>query len=223
MAQHLVRIKSIHHVTHNVLQVVTEKPQGYAFHSGQATDVSINKPGWKDELRPFTFTCLPEDDHLEFTIKTYPERKGVTNELLHLTKGDELILHDVFGDIGYKDEGVFIAGGAGITPFIAIFRYLNSKNKIGNNKLIFANKTKADIIHEEEFRKMLGKNFINVLSDEITEGYEHGYITKEIIKTYIPSPGSYLYLCGPPPLMDAVEKLLADLGVDEKMIIKEGF
>ncbi|MBK9984708.1 MAG: flavodoxin reductase [Saprospiraceae bacterium] len=223
MSEYPVKILSLHHVTHNVLQVVTEKPQGYAFHPGQATDVSINKPGWKDELRPFTFTCLPDEDHLEFTIKTYPERKGVTNELLHLSHGDELILHDVFGDIGYKDEGVFIAGGAGITPFIAIFRYLNSKNKIGANKLIFANKTKADIIHEEEFRKMLGKNFINILSDENVEGYEHGYITKEIIKTYISGPDSYLYLCGPPPLMDAVEKQLADLGVDEKMIIKEGF
>ncbi|MEP6793483.1 MAG: flavodoxin reductase [Saprospiraceae bacterium] len=223
MTQHPVKILSLQHVTHDVLQVVTMKPPEYTFHPGQATDVSINKPDWKDELRPFTFTCLPEDDHLEFTIKTYPERKSVTNELLHLKKDDELILHDVFGDIGYVDEGVFIAGGAGVTPFISIFRYLYSKNKIGDNKLIFANKTKADIIHEEEFRKMLGKNFINILSDEKTEGYAHGYITKDFIKIHINSPNSHFYVCGPPPLMDAVEKQLADLGIDEKMIIREGF
>lgn len=98
-------------------------------------------------MRPFTFTCLPEDNYIEFTIKTYPARKSVTNQLLQLKAGDELILHDVFGDIAYKGAGVFIAGGAGVTPFIAIFRYLQSKNIVGNNKLIFANKTKADIIH----------------------------------------------------------------------------
>ena len=100
------------------------------------------------EKRPFTFTCLPDDDYLEFTIKTYPSHKGVTNELLQLKQNDELILHDVFGAIAYKGEGVFIAGGAGVTPFISIFRFLRSKNEVGGNKLIFANKAKADIILE---------------------------------------------------------------------------
>jgi len=49
---------------------------------------------------------------------------------LKLVKEDELILHDVFGAISYMGEGVFIAGGAGITPFISIFRYLKLKNVI---------------------------------------------------------------------------------------------
>ena len=116
MEQHLVKIKSIDKVTHDVLQIVTERPQGYKFTPGQATEVSINKSGWQEEKRPFTFTCLPDDDYLEFTIKTYPSHKGVTNELLQLKQNDELILHDVFGAIAYKGEGIFIAGGAGVTP-----------------------------------------------------------------------------------------------------------
>ncbi len=177
MKQHIVKIKSIQHITHDVLQIVTEKPQKYNFTPGQATEVSINKKGWKDEKRPFTFTCLPENDYLEFTIKTYPSHKSVTNELLQIKKDDELILHDVFGAIGYKGEGVFIAGGAGVTPFISIFRYLQSKNEVGESKLIFANKTKDDIILEEEFKKILGKNFINILSEEKADGYEYGQIT----------------------------------------------
>lgn len=92
---------------------------------------------------------MPENDFLVFTIKTYPEHKSETNELIHIKMNEELILHDVFGAIAYKDEGVFIAGGAGVTPFISSFRYLKSKNEIGNNKFIFANKTKAYIILEE--------------------------------------------------------------------------
>src|ERR1017187_2727193 len=159
MHQHIVKIRSIDKVTHDVLKIVTEKPKKYIFTPGQATEISINKNGWKDKKNPFTFTCLPDNDYLEFTIKTYPSHKSVTNELLHLKINDELILHDVFGAIAYKGEGVFIAGGAGVTPFISIFRQLQSKNKIGNNKLIFANKTKADIILEHEFKNLLGKNF----------------------------------------------------------------
>lgn len=221
--KHIVKIKSIENVTHDVLRVVTEKPTDYTFKPGQATDVSINKNGWKDKRNPFTFTCLPEDDYLEFTIKTYPSHKNVTNELLHLKTNDELILHDVFGAISYKGEGVFIAGGAGVTPFISIFRDLERRKEIGQNKLIFANKKKRDIILDEEFKEILGNNFINILSDEKMEGYPNGQITKDFINANIGGIDKLFYLCGPPPMMEAIEKQLAELHVDIKSIVKEAF
>jgi ferredoxin-NADP reductase len=161
------------------------------------------------------------DDFLQFTIKTYPSRKGVTNELLSLVPGDELILHDVWGAISYKGEGTFIAGGAGLTPFLSIFRYLKSQDKIGNNKLIFANKTKADIIQEKELGDMLGNSFINILSDEATEGYDHGHISENFLKQHIDSFDKLFYVCGPPPMMDAVQKYLTNLGVGDKSVVVE--
>lgn len=81
--KHIVKIKLIEKVTHDVLKVVTDKPMEYNFTPGQATNISINKNIWKEKKSPFTFTCLPEVEYLEFTIKTYPTYKGVTNELLH--------------------------------------------------------------------------------------------------------------------------------------------
>lgn len=223
MTQHIVKITSIELITHDVLRIVTEKPQKYTFTPGQATEVSINTNGWEDKKRPFTFTSLPDDDYLEFTIKTYPSHKGVTSQLLHLKKNDMLILHDVFGTITYMGEGLFIAGGAGVTPFISIFRYLQSRNETGNNKLIFANKTRGDIILENEFKKILGKNFINILSEEKAEGYAHGLITEDFLKTQIPGSASNFYICGPPPMMKAIENLLINLKIDKKQIIKESF
>jgi len=221
MTVHTVKILTIGHITRDALQIFTEKPQELDFKPGQAIDISINKEGWKNEIRPFTFTSLPDDNYLQFTIKTYPAHKGVTNELLQLRKNDELILRDVFGAIEYKGEGYFIAGGAGITPFISIFRYLRSKNAIGGNKLIYANKTRDDIILKYEFHYFLGKNFINILSNEKAEGYAHGFVTENFLKEHIIDFNRNIYLCGPPPMMDAVEKILSDLNVDEKLIIKE--
>jgi len=221
MENHLVKIKSIKHITPDVLQIVTEKPQKYMFIPGQATEIAINKPDWKDKKRPFTFTSLPVDDFLQFTIKTYPSHKGVTNELLQAKKDDELILHDVFGAIEYKGEGVFIAGGAGVTPFICIFRYLQSKNEIGNNKLIFANKTNNDIILAIEFEEMLGENFINILSEEKADGYAYGQIDEEFLKANIAGFNQQFYICGPPPMMDAIKKQLENLGVAKKAITTE--
>jgi ferredoxin-NADP reductase len=221
MEEHIVKIRSVRNVTHDVLRFTIDKPAGYGFVPGQATEVAINKKEWLQERRPFTFTSLPGDDHLEFTIKTYPSRNGVTNALRQLKPDDELILHDVWGAISYKGEGIFIAGGAGVTPFIAIIRDLDSRKQIGSNVLIFANKTRADIIDEGNFRKILGGAFINILSDEKVDGYAHGMINEEFLKGNIKNFKQQFYVCGPPPMMDAVLGQLNELGVGETAITVE--
>lgn len=218
-----VTIKTIKHATHDVLHIVVDKPDGVSFEPGQATEIFVDKLGWENEGRPFTFTCLPEDNYLEFMIKTYPSRKGVTNELLSLKAGDHLIINDIFGAIAYKDEGTFIAGGAGITPFIAILRNLKAHGKLGNNKLVFANKTKADIILEKELRAMLGHNFINILSDEEVDGIAHGHITESFLKTCGLAFDKTFYICGPPPMMEAVKGMLTNLNVKKEQFVEEEF
>ena len=151
-----VKILSIVNATHDVLKIKTEKPLGISYFPGQAVDVSIDKPNLEKETKPFTFTSIPSDDHLEFLIKVYPQHKGVTEQIEKLNQGDTLLIGDVFGAIKYKEEGVIIAGGAGITPFIAILKDLEKQNKIGNNKLIFANKTSGDIIEKGLFKPFIG-------------------------------------------------------------------
>lgn len=223
MEKEKVKIKAINKVTHDVLQIITDKPSGFKFHPGQATEVAIANDAWQNERRPFTFTSLPGDDFLEFTIKTYPSRNGVTNELLQLKVNDELILHDVFGTILYQGSGIFIAGGAGVTPFISILRDLYSKHETGDNKLIFANKTRKDIILEEEFRKMLKTNFINILSDEKVEGYDSGMLSEDFLKAHIAHERKTFYVCGPPPMMEAVLRQLSNLNIKKTSIVTEAF
>ena len=221
MEEHVVKVLDVGKVTHDVLAIKVEKPSGYNFVPGQATEVAINDPQWEKEKRPFTFTNLPEDDHLEFTIKTYPQHKGVTNRLLELKQNDELILHDVWGAIHYKGKGLFIAGGAGITPFISIFRYLQSTNQVDGNRLLFANKTRKDIILESWFSQMLTDNFINILSDEEVSGIRHGMINEEVLKNMNIQPDEHLYICGPPPMVDAVQGNLKKLGVADQSVVVE--
>ena len=223
MAQHIIKIELVDHVTHDVLRFKTEKPANYNFEPGQATRVSINKEGWEKKKRPFTFTNLPDEDYLEFTIKTYPSHEGVTNELLSLKAGDELIIGDPWGTINYKGEGVFIAGGAGVTPFISIFRYLKAKNELGKSKLLFANKTTEDIIHKDEFEDMLGEKFINILSQEESPDFDHGLINEGFLQKHEVNNYGYVYLCGPKPMMESIEEQLHNLNVTEDTIVKEVF
>lgn len=221
MEKHIVKITDTFFVTHDVKSFVVERPPNYSFVPGQATEVSINKEGWQDEKRPFTFTSLPNVEFLQFIIKIYPVDKGVTNELQNLKVGDELILHDVFGAIHYKDKGTFIAGGAGITPFIAIFRKLRIDKEIEGNRLIFANKTSNDIILKEELEGLFGDDFINILSDEKTSGYASGMISKSFLEKQIKNMNGMFYVCGPPPMIESVTGQLKELGVEEQSIITE--
>lgn len=221
METHKVKILDNFLITHDVKSFIVERPENYNFKPGQATEIAINIEAWKDEKRPFTFTSLPDDKFLQFIIKVYPEHEGVTNELLKLKTGDELILSEVFGAITYQGPGTFIAGGAGITPFISIFRRLRKERNLEGNRLIFANKTKNDIILEEEFNGLLGNDFINILSDEQIEGYNHGLISKEFLKENLNKNSDKYYVCGPPKMMDTVLEQLSSIGIAEKNIVKE--
>ncbi|HEX8059351.1 MAG TPA: flavodoxin reductase [Cyclobacteriaceae bacterium] len=222
MEKQTVKILSADFVTHNVRRFKLEKPSAVTFIPGQAADISINKPKWIDEKRPFTFTGLTHWDHLEFTIKIYPDHHGVTGELGKLVPGDELIIHDVFGTIHYKGEGVFIAGGAGVTPFIAILREMQDRKKLGNNTLLFSNRTSADIILKDEFQKMLGARFINTL-DTPTPGFDNRKIDSGYIKEKIKNLSQYFYICGPDPMVEAIKKELMTAGVAEEKIVIEQF
>ena len=218
---HIVKILQIKDITHNVKSFRFEKPLNYTFIPGQATEVSINKPGWEKEKRPFTFTSLNEYPYLEFTIKRYADHDGVTNRLHQLKEGDELIIRDVWGAIEYKGTGYFIAGGAGITPFIAILRQLHKDHNLKGNKLIFANKTAADIIYEGELLSMLGNDFINVLSEENNNQYRQGRINEDFLKKEIPDFNTHFYVCGPDKMISDINDMLVKLGAHPERVVFE--
>lgn len=219
--EHIVRIKHIEAVTHDVRQFRLEKPAGYSFHPGQATEVAINKDQWKEERRPFTFTSVNDDPYLEFTIKIYGDHPGVTNELGKLKVGDELIIHDVWGAIEYKGPGYFIAGGAGITPFIAILRQLHKDGQLQDNKLFFSNKTSNDIIIKDELTRMLGKNAVYIITHEKQSSYLSAYIDEQFLKSYVNDFSRKFYLCGPPAMVEVLTTTLTKLGANTDSVVFE--
>ena len=218
---HIVKILSITNVTHNVRQYNIEKPKGFHFDPGQATDVSINEPEWKNELRPFTFTCLNSDPYLQFTIKSYTGHDGVTNRLGHLKVGDELIIRDVWGAITYKGPGYFIAGGAGITPFIAILRQLHADGKLAGNTLFFSNKTDKDIILKVELEAMLGENARFNITAQADTGYDHRKVNADFLKAEVKDFSKRFYVCGPDEMVSEISKTLEKLGAKADEVVFE--
>jgi len=221
MKGHVVKVLAVEEVTHDVRRFKVKKPEGYSFTPGQATEASINKKLLKDEKRPFTFTGLNDWPLLEFTIKVYTDHHGVTEELGKVKEGDELIIRDVWGAINYKGPGVFIAGGAGVTPFVAIFRQLQKEDKLNGNRLIFSNKTEKDIILKDEFQNMLGNKFYNTLTEEKNDKYDHGRINEEFLKQKINNFEQDFYVCGPDSFVKDITNTLTKLGAKSDSVVFE--
>jgi ferredoxin-NADP reductase len=216
-----VRLLETRQVTHDVKEFRFEKPKGYRFVPGQATDMTINKPGWTDKKNPFTFTGYNDDPFIQFTIKRYPDHHGVTDQLHQLKPGDSVIVHDVWGAIEYRGPGVFLAGGAGITPFLAILRQLHRENKARGNTLYFSNKTVGDIIEHQELLAILGVSASFILTNDNTEGYLHTRINKTFLKEQVSDFQQPFYICGPDAMVAELNDTLKELGANPEALIFE--
>lgn len=221
--QHIIKIKEIRHITHDVKSLTLTKPENYEFIPGQAAEVAINQPNLKEETRPFTFTSLNSDPDLEFIIKGYFDHEGITKKIHSLKVADELVIGEPWGAISYQGPGVFIAGGAGITPFIAIFRDLHVKENLMGNSLIFSNKTSNDVILEKELREFFPetKNLILTLTNEQNDNYEHGLVDENFIKAKIINFTQKFYVCGPPAMVKSIKETLTNLGAQPEAVVFE--
>ncbi|MGD8616465.1 MAG: FAD-binding oxidoreductase [Gammaproteobacteria bacterium] len=219
--EHRVTLLMSEFVTHDVKRFVLSKPDGFSFQPGQGVELAIDRPRWKDEGRPFTPTSLPEDRVLELTVKGYPEHEGMTRELHALQPGAELLMSEPFGTISYQGPGVFVAAGAGVTPFIAILRDLARSGRLEGHGLIFSNKTPADVICEKEFRHYLGERCVLTCTRSEAPGCPGGRVGRDYLAEKIRELNQRFYVCGPPGFVEAVNDALQALGASPEALVFE--
>ena len=208
-------------VTHDVKRFVLKRPAGFCFTPGQGVELAIDTDDWRKEARPFTPISLADDGVLEFIIKAYPAHNGMTQALHSLQSGAKLLISDPFGSINYHGPGTFIAAGAGITPFLAIFRMLHKQGAIAESALLFSNKTPRDIICEKELRILLNDRirFICTKAHDCT--CQSGRINRPYLEQHIADFNQRFYICGPPPFVEAINSALVSLGATPDALVFE--
>ena len=221
MPEASVKILSTSYLTHNVKRYVLEKPDGYLYIPGQGADVSIDADGWRDKKRAFTFTSLNSWNHLELIVKIYRRHQGVTEQMEKLQNGDSLIIGEPWGAIRYKGPGVFLSGGIGITPFVAIFRQLEQDRKLVGNMLIASYRSSRDVILDEEFVETLGPEYFKIFTRENVVGFHDARLHEDQLVEMVQDFNRNFYLCGPTQFVSDVQKILTNLGVDSDALIVE--
>lgn len=216
--EHTVELLNKEQVTHDVVRLTMQRPKGYRFIAGQAIEFGLDRPGMEGKRAPFTLTGLNSDEHLQLMIKCYPQHHGMTERIAQLKVSDEIIISDAWDTVTLQGPGVFIAGGTGMTPFIAILRQKKVDGTLADNSLFFFNKKLEDVFLEHELKSLLGPEFHSVLSEEEVPGHLHGMVSAELFKNHLHDPDRPFYVCGPEGFVKAVKGALTSLGVAEKML-----
>ena len=216
-----VKILKKEWLTHDVMRLELERPKNFEFTAGQAIELTIDEKKYRDDAAPFTLTGHSSESFLELILKVYPEHNGITLGLSMLNRGDTLLIGDAWDSFQFKEPGIFIAGGTGVTPFVAILRDLESNEGINNQILLFANKTEKDVFLSEEFREMEGLKFVSILSQENVVGHCFGRIGKAFLEKQISDYNQMFYLCGPGSFSVDIKKYLTEMGVEGGKIVSE--
>lgn len=215
-------LKEISPVTHDTYRLVFDRPEGFDFEPGQATHWALDTEGWRDEDRAFTMTSQPEErDRVEFVIKSYPDHDGVTDRIPGMKPGEQVIADAPDGAIVDRGAGVFIAGGAGVTPFIPILRRRAQDGTLDGATLIYSNQTEADIILRDEWEAMDGLKTVFTVTDEPQSDLPSDVIDAAFLDAHLEDKDRPFYICGPRPMVNDVREALKSIGVAEDNIVTE--
>jgi propane monooxygenase reductase subunit len=198
------------------------------FVAGQFVNVEI--PGTK-QLRTFSFANSPaEKGIVELIVKLYPD--GAFSRFLRESPlGTPVRILGPYGQLKvYLSHRpiLMIAGGSGLAPLLSMLRDLAAKECDRPVSLFFGARSEADLYLVDEIREigsgLAEFEFVPVLSQSWTQDWhgETGMVT-DAIRRWRPELAHDVYLCGPPPMIDAAVPLLKDAGVRPRNIYFDAF
>ena len=207
--------------THDVKTFCLARPEELSFVPGQYALLSMpDREKFAGEKRPFTFSSSPtERQVVNFTVKNMG---NFTQELFSHQPGESFEFKGPRGEMLNFDDSVnqdvvFMAGGSGITPFISAIRYAIVRDLPNQLTLLYGNRTRSDIIYHQELSAITQANIrvVDILATPESDwDGETGYIDIERVQKYVSEPQQKLwYICGPPPMVRAMQSLLDRLEI----------
>jgi propane monooxygenase reductase subunit len=225
-----MRVEKIEELTHDIRRLVLSG-EAIEYKPGQYVDIKI--PG-SEEVRSFSMANLPSGE-LEFMIKIYPD--GKFSSLLssgELKEGDEVEVTGPYGVFTLRERSdrpmVFIGGGAGMAPILALLRSMAEKGSARPVVYYYGARGPRDLFHRDELAELEQQlpnfHFVPALSDcpeEESWSGERGLITDVVVRCEQELGEVDAYLCGPPPMVEAAVGLLVQNGVPESRIYFDKF
>jgi propane monooxygenase reductase component len=219
-------VTAVEALTHDIrrLELAVSEPADFSFVPGQYVDVWIPD---SDARRSFSMANVPGDGRIELIVKRYPG--GRFSSLLDgaIEEGDELRFTGPYGAFHMRKTErpiLMVAGGSGMAPILALLRKLSGEGCERPVRFFYGARTENDLFYLDLI-SALGDTlpdfeFAPVLSE--TDRFVHEAAGEFLASGALSDPE--LYMCGPPPMIDAMIELATERhGIDEDQIFHDRF
>ena len=221
-------VEAVEALTHDITRLLlrVSEPSVFSFLPGQYVDLWV--PGADDAKRSFSLANLPGDGLLELFIKRYPG--GRLSGMLdgQIQPGQQVRFTGPYGVLHLRRSErpiLMIAGGSGMAPILSVLRQLAAEGCERPVRFFYGARAERDLFHLEEIEQLGSRlsdfRFTPVLSD--TDRFVH-----EAVDEFLTQTESFakpdVYMCGPPPMLEAAEPILIERHkIDEQRIFQDKF
>jgi len=216
------------------LRMKPEKGGGFNFHPGQFAWITAWRTPFSDTEHPFSLASSAEHpEQIEMTIKALGK---FTTTVKDIQPGQKVYVDGAYGSFScdrYPEAKalILIAGGIGITPMMSTLRTLADRKDQRPLMLFYANRDLESVTFREEFdqlQKRLNLKVVHILEKPPMDWRsESGFLSAEILKRHIDQTWKELdpqvFVCGPKPMMNVVEKQLTEIGFPQNKVHSERF
>lgn len=187
---------------------------------GQFAFVKLDADGVLGESHPFTISADPHSQELRFSIKQLGD---YTQALTSVRVGQKVKIDAPYGSFSNQiikaRHQIWVAGGIGVTPFLAMAAALDNTQKV---ELFYSVKTKEEAVYADELQARAKQN--SNLTLYIVDSSKDGLLTADGILSKVQTGADIAFLiCGPPAMMKALRSQLRAAGVHNKQIHTEEF
>lgn len=237
--QHVKIAKVTDHGDAKSYLLIADKEKGTEklayFRASQYVSVELNIDGALVN-KPYTIRSNPADalgagSSYTLTVKLTNPAYASKHILDSWKEGDSLSISGPLGDFYYQElrdakHVVALAGGSGITPFYSMAAAIVDGIEDFDMTILYGSRSSDGILLKEEIEDLAERSkgrvkVVHILSHEEKEGYEHGFITAELIKKYAPEGDYSVFMCGPRAMYDFGDGEMAKLGLPKRRVRKE--
>ncbi len=236
MANFTLTLKEQRAVADGTELFVFDKPADFTYKAGQYVAMmltSLVAPDTRAGVRSLSIASAPCEEDLYFAMRR--SDSGFKQTMFALRPGDTVAVTKAIGHFTLSHASddlpiVFLIGGIGITPARSILKQAEHEGSTRSFTVLYSNRFEKDAAFHEELRdiKLANYRYVTTLSQETTPcagtNEERGYICADMLGKYVPDVhGVWYYLVGAPAFIEAMEKMLSEMGVAKERQVCDPF
>ncbi|GAB3993279.1 benzoate 1,2-dioxygenase electron transfer component BenC [Nocardioides marmoraquaticus] len=219
-ATHTTTVTGIGRLSPTTVKLSVAAPTGgkpLTYLPGQYVNIAVLG---SDETRSYSFSSAPGADELDFLVKVIDGGLMSTWLTQAAAVGDEVSFTGPHGSFFLREAerpALLLAGGTGLAPILAILRKLVAEDSQRQAHLVYGVSTDDDLVELDTLADLAEQlpnlTWDHCVSDEASAAANKGYVMSLIGDEHLHGGDVAVYLCGPPPMVEAVRSHFGEQGV----------